>query len=109
MVREHLATHSSTTSTLPPLTIYEMGAGNGTLMSSIIAYIERAHPTIYSTMRYNIIEISERLAERQRRAIAERHRGRVRIVNESVLEWRQRVDDECFFIALEVIVCMRWV
>lgn len=29
------------------LIIYEMGAGNGTLMANILDYIEEAHPDVY--------------------------------------------------------------
>src|SRR5690606_8928172 len=47
------------------LVIYEMGAGNGTLMANILDYIRSADPDVYERTRYKIIEISPALAARQ--------------------------------------------
>ncbi len=93
-----------------PLVIYEMGAGNGTLMSNILDYIQHQAPEIYESMRYNIIEISKQLTERQewnnmsRLHQQARQSGRVKIINKSIFDWTDRVEEPCFFIALEVIV-----
>eukprot|EP00842_Homolaphlyctis_polyrhiza_P004487 jgi/Hompol1/5039/HPOL_004131-RA len=89
------------------LTLYEVGAGNGTLMRDILDYIALCEPEIYKTVQYNIIEISTKLAGRQERTRSARHiSGRhscVRIINKSVFDWDQVVPEPCFFIAMEVI------
>ncbi|KAH6571908.1 hypothetical protein BASA50_008429 [Batrachochytrium salamandrivorans] len=91
--------------------IYEIGAGNGTLMSNIMDYISINEPGIYKTVEYNIIEISTHLAGKQTKSKLLRHRAikttrahkGVRIINKSVLEWDEVVLDPCFFVAMEVI------
>ncbi len=44
------------------LIIYEMGAGNGTLMRNILDYIYENEPEVYSRTQFKIIEISDALA-----------------------------------------------
>lgn len=90
------------------LIIYEMGAGNGTLMLNILDYIQQFEPSVYERTRYRVIEISGRLAERQAerqiaREIGDRHRC-VEIVNKSIFEWDEVEPNHCFFLAMEVIV-----
>jgi hypothetical protein len=105
ILQQHCASGSG-----KPLVIYEMGAGNGTLMSNILSWIQRKAPNVYHTMRYNIIEISKQLTERQEwnnmSHLTEqvRQSGRVRIVNKSIFDWSETVQEPCFFIALEVLV-----
>jgi SAM-dependent MidA family methyltransferase len=87
-----------------------MGAGNGTLMLNILDYIQKYEPSVYKRTRYNIIEISQKLAERQ----YERHDVRdakhrhhcVEIINKSIFDWDVDVEDDCFFVGMEVIVCI---
>ncbi|KAH9264658.1 hypothetical protein BASA83_011832 [Batrachochytrium salamandrivorans] len=55
--------------------IYEIGAGNGTLMSNIMDYISINEPGIYKTVEYNIIEISTHLAGKQTKSKLLRHRA----------------------------------
>ncbi|ORY08422.1 DUF185-domain-containing protein [Basidiobolus meristosporus CBS 931.73] len=89
------------------LIIYEMGAGNGTLMLNILDYIQKYEPSVYQRTQYKIIEISSKLAQRQ----AERQEVRdaqnvhdcVQIINRSIFDWDAPVTDPCFFIGLEVI------
>ena len=92
-----------------PLVIYEVGAGNGTLMMNILDYLATTQPDIYERTQYNIIEISSKLADRQSkrfdiREVAKRHKQRVKIINKSIFDWRDHVPEPCFFIAMEVIV-----
>ncbi|KAI9208369.1 S-adenosyl-L-methionine-dependent methyltransferase [Polychytrium aggregatum] len=94
-----------------PLIIYEVGAGNGTLMMNILDYVQQNEPEIYSRMQYNIIEISAKLAEGQTRRKNSRgrggshgtHRDHINVVNKSILEWNEMVTDDCFVVAMEVI------
>ncbi|KAF8469657.1 S-adenosyl-L-methionine-dependent methyltransferase [Kalaharituber pfeilii] len=53
------------------LVIYEMGAGNGTLMRNILDYIRDTDPDVYERTKYKVIEISPQLAELQRKTLAE--------------------------------------
>ncbi|KAI7885741.1 DUF185-domain-containing protein [Lichtheimia hyalospora FSU 10163] len=89
------------------LIIYEMGAGNGTLMMNILDYIQKYEPSVYKRTQYNIIEISGKLAERQSerqevRDVTEQHTN-VKIINKSIFDWDMHVPDECFFLGMEVI------
>ncbi|KAK5673517.1 hypothetical protein QVD99_000957 [Batrachochytrium dendrobatidis] len=91
--------------------IYEVGAGNGTLMANIMDYILINEPEIYKTIEYNIIEISSQLTGKQHKSKLLKshkkgsigsHRG-VQIINKSILEWDKVVSEACFFITMEVI------
>ncbi|KAI8334912.1 S-adenosyl-L-methionine-dependent methyltransferase [Choanephora cucurbitarum] len=90
------------------LIIYEMGAGNGTLMLNILDYIQQYEPAVYKRTQYNIIEISGKLAERQSerqdvRDAKDQHKC-VKIINKSIFDWDIHVPDQCFFLGMEVIV-----
>ena len=90
------------------LIIYEMGAGNGTLMQNILDYIREIEPEVYQRTKFKIIEISTSLAELQMQnlqrspAFAE-HLDRIEILNCSVFDWDTYIHSPCFFLALEVI------
>lgn len=89
------------------LLIYEMGAGNGTLMLNILDYIREMHPEVYECTRFKIIEISSSLASLQlshlqQSAHAKGHLEKVEIINKSVFEWDTYVASPCFFVAMEV-------
>lgn len=89
------------------LIIYEMGAGNGTLMLNILDYIQDAEPEVYKRTKFKIIEISSSLAKLQanqliRNADSRGHSSKVEIINKSIFEWDQSVTDPCFFLAMEV-------
>ena len=89
------------------LVLYEVGAGNGTLMTNILDYIRDTEPEIYEKTRYKIIEISGKLAKQQRSTLqitAERkgHSSRVEIINKSIFDWTTVVPEPCFFLAMEV-------
>ncbi|GAA5992811.1 hypothetical protein JCM10908_001350 [Rhodotorula pacifica] len=110
------------------LIIYEIGAGNGTLMGDILDYLAAHEPEVYSRTKYRIIEISERLQGMQRgrasgvaasdhtgggddgagrlgkeKAKRRGHEDRVEIVNSSIFEWDRVVPEPCFFLAMEVL------
>lgn len=87
-----------------PLLIYEIGAGNGTLMCNILDYLYQHDPRVYAECRYTVIEISPQLLNKQRRNMPERHRQRVQIIGKSVFEWDTLVPESCFVMAMEVIV-----
>ncbi|CAG8980529.1 hypothetical protein HYALB_00002526 [Hymenoscyphus albidus] len=89
------------------LIIYEMGAGNGTLMLNILDYIRDTEPDVYARTKFKIIEISTSLARLQashmlRNANSRGHASKVEIINKSVFEWNQVVPEPCFFLAMEV-------
>ncbi|KAG0083588.1 hypothetical protein BGZ92_010637 [Podila epicladia] len=89
------------------LIIYEMGAGNGTLMLNILDYIQQYEPSVYERTRYRIIEISKMLAQRQgeRQEVrdARRRHSCLEIINKSIFEWDTVVTDHCFFVGMEVL------
>ena len=89
------------------LIIYEMGAGNGTLMLNILDYIRDAYPEIYERTKFKIIEISTALAALQSQQLAKTadsrgHADHVEIINRSIFEWKTYVPEQCYFLALEV-------
>ncbi|KAF2459984.1 S-adenosyl-L-methionine-dependent methyltransferase [Lineolata rhizophorae] len=89
------------------LIIYEMGAGNGTLMLNILDHIRAKDPEVYARTKFKIIEVSANLASLQRKNISRSiyaggHRERVEIINRSIFDWDTYVPSPCFFLALEV-------
>lgn len=89
------------------LIIYEMGAGNGTMMLNILDYIRVNHPDVYQRTQYKIIEISSSLASLQAKQLRETaesrgHVDKVEIINRSIFDWDTYVSSPCFFLALEV-------
>ncbi|KAL8998592.1 MAG: hypothetical protein Q9188_006067 [Gyalolechia gomerana] len=89
------------------LIIYELGAGNGTLMLNVLDYIRDVHPEVYERTQYKVIEISSALAARQASqltssASARGHTKHVEIINHSIFNWDVYVGAPCYFLALEV-------
>lgn len=90
------------------LIIYEMGAGNGTLMRNILDYIRDTDPDVYRRTRFRIIEISPSLAQLQLQNLKKassfaQHLDHVEIINRSIFEWDAYIHSPCFFLALEVL------
>jgi Putative S-adenosyl-L-methionine-dependent methyltransferase len=89
------------------LVIYEMGAGNGTLMRNILDYIRDTDPDVYQRTKFRIIEISPSLAELQLRSLqrspsSAEHLDHIEIINKSIFDWNAYIHSPCFFLALEV-------
>ena len=89
------------------LIIYEMGAGNGTLMRNILEYIRDTDPEVYRRTKFKIIEISTSLAELQlsnlqKSPAGAEHLDHLEILNCSVFDWKTYINSPCFFLALEV-------
>ena len=89
------------------LNIYEMGAGNGTMMLNVLDFIRDMYPEVYERTKFKIIEISSQLAILQQQglgqsAYARGHSDKVEIVNRSIFDWDQYVSSPCYFLALEV-------
>lgn len=89
------------------LTIYEMGAGNGTLMLNILDYIQYVDPEVYERTKFKVIEISPSLAKLQQLKIEDSaygsgHGDHVEVINKSIFDWDTYIHSPCFFLALEV-------
>ena len=89
------------------LIIYEMGAGNGTLMLNILDYIRDFYPDVYNCTKFRVIEISSKLATIQtsqlRRSASSRgHAQHVEIINRSIFDWSSYIPEPCYFLAFEV-------
>lgn len=89
------------------LIIYELGAGNGTLMLNILDYIRDTDPEVYARTKFKVIEISTTLASLQQQhlkktASSRGHTEHVEIINRSVFSWDTYAPSPCFFLALEV-------
>ncbi|RAL03587.1 amidase signature enzyme [Aspergillus ibericus CBS 121593] len=89
------------------LIIYEMGAGNGTMMRNILDYIRDTDHEVYQRTKFKIIEISPALASLQMKNLNESldaagHQDHVEIINRSIFDWDTYVHSPCFFLALEV-------
>ncbi|KAK7901024.1 hypothetical protein LTR67_003310 [Exophiala xenobiotica] len=90
------------------LIIYELGAGNGTLMRNILDYIFENEPEVYERTKFKIIEISKSLADIQltslsRSPYAECHLEQAEIINRSIFDWNEYIHSPCFVLALEVV------
>ena len=82
-----------------------MGGGNGTLMVNVLDYIRQKAPQLYDMTTYHLVEISEKLQKRQRKACDNAgHQARVMLHRQNIFEWKDVVQEPCFFIAMEVIV-----
>ncbi|KAK3047672.1 hypothetical protein LTR09_010930 [Extremus antarcticus] len=89
------------------LVIYELGAGNGTLMLNILDYIRNADMEVYARTKFRVIEVSSNLAKLQQQnlyasAASRGHADKVEIINKSIFDWDLYVPTPCFFLALEV-------
>lgn len=92
---------------LHDLIIYELGAGNGTLMLNMLDYIRDFEPDVYARTKFKVIEISSALASLQilqltKTASARGHTDHVEIINRSIFAWDTFVPAPCYFLALEV-------
>ncbi|RMZ74842.1 hypothetical protein DV737_g5681, partial [Chaetothyriales sp. CBS 132003] len=90
------------------LIIYEIGAGNGTLMRNILDWIRDNEPSVYARTQYRVIEISSSLLSLQKTALTTSradpwHLEHVQLINRNILDWSVPVQEPCFFLALEVI------
>ncbi|KAI9330952.1 S-adenosyl-L-methionine-dependent methyltransferase [Obelidium mucronatum] len=103
-----------------PLKIFEIGAGNGTLARNILDFLADRFPEVYAQTEYTIIEISSKLAGAQEKRISGANRGKgdqvvvnlgnqgrrqhkAKIINQSIFDWGNVVEDPCFVVAMEVI------
>ncbi|GAA5895953.1 type II protein arginine methyltransferase [Sporobolomyces salmoneus] len=126
LARYLLATYKLNLYPYSDLIIYEIGAGNGTLMADILDFLAVEAPEVYARTKYRIIEISDRLVGKQKGSVAggsrrkeqggmsegemgrekARRRGhgdRVEVIGKSIFEWDRVVHEPCFFIAMEVL------
>ena len=90
------------------LIIYEIGAGNGTLMCNILDHIRETDLEVYHRTKFRIIEISSSLAEMQNTSLRHSpyfndHLEHIQIINKSIFDWDIQVPEPHFFLALEVI------
>ncbi|CCH45429.1 hypothetical protein BN7_5011 [Wickerhamomyces ciferrii] len=89
------------------LIIYEIGGGNGTLMTNILDYIRQMQPEVYKKTRYKIIDISKNLSEKQKKQSVKhgfrKHDSKVEIINKSIFDWKEFVPEPCFIVGLEVL------
>ena len=93
---------------LPPLHVYEIGAGTGTNALHFCTYLQQYYPHIYSCLKYTIIEISEPLAAKQLALLRSAGHGRaVRSVvadaSQVALDERIANPDPCFVMMQEVL------
>ncbi|MCJ1435872.1 hypothetical protein MMC27_005248 [Xylographa pallens] len=89
------------------LIIYELGAGNGTLMLNILDHIRDIYPDVYQRTKFKVIEISSALATMQtsqlsRSASSRGHTDHVQIIKRSIFDWQTYVPEQCWVLALEV-------
>ncbi|KAL4520921.1 hypothetical protein Ndes2437A_g04873 [Nannochloris sp. 'desiccata'] len=107
----------------PPLIIYELGGGTGTLARDILNWLKQYAPKVHATCQYTCIEISPTLAELQyTRVVVEQggvHEHQFQVVRgdaaeietweketidrrENVLSYRME-GEPCFVVAMEVL------
>jgi SAM-dependent MidA family methyltransferase len=75
-------------STYNELVIYELGAGNGTMMENILEFISKSDLEVYKSTTYIIIEISKNLSGIQsRKRIISKHIDHIKIINKSIFNY----------------------
>ncbi|KAL8785477.1 MAG: hypothetical protein Q9195_008620 [Heterodermia aff. obscurata] len=89
------------------LVIYELGAGNGTLMMNILDFIRDCYPEVYDRTKFKVIEISPALvtlqtAQLNANAESRGHKDHVEIINQSIFSWDNYIASPCYFLSLEV-------
>ncbi|GMM36949.1 hypothetical protein DASC09_042740 [Saccharomycopsis crataegensis] len=82
------------------MVIYEIGAGNGTLMQNVLDHLKATEPEIYENVEYRIIEISNKLYHKQ--VSNKVHESKIKLINKDIFQWNELVEDEVFFLAFEV-------
>lgn len=107
IARYLVESHNLTKNPSHDLIVYEMGAGNGTLMLNILDHIRDFYPDVYDRTQFKVIEISSALASLQaaqltKTASSRGHAEHVEIVNRSIFSWDKYVAAPCYFLAMEV-------
>jgi SAM-dependent MidA family methyltransferase len=69
----------------------------------VLDYIRDEYPEVYDRTQYNIIEISEKLVNIQKKKLEPAH-SCVNVVRRSIFHWTTREPAPCFFVAMEVVV-----
>lgn len=82
-----------------------MGGGTGTAALTILDHIRDAAPDVYATCRYVSVEVSARLADRQRRRLWDGGHAERFTVEErdASAPWPRARAEPCFVMALEVL------
>ncbi len=83
-----------------------VGGGLGTCAESILNYLQENYPNLYKNTHYTILEISESLAKKQTqklKAHINNSNGKVQVRTGSIFDWKTKVEEDCFVIALEVL------
>ena len=93
---------------LPPLHVYEVGAGTGTNALHFCSYLQSHHPHLYPHLRYTTVEISAPLAAKQRALLAQAGHGAVHVALEADVAALGGSDllsnpDPCFVLVQEVL------
>ena len=108
LARNMLHTHS-TRYPGEPLQILEVGGGNGTCAAGVLSYLRREAPETFASSRYMLVEVSERLADVQRkRLLAEGVPSeRWEVVHSCASAWAEALEAPLpgpwFVLALEVL------
>lgn len=76
----------------PPLRIVEMGGGNGTCAAAILGLLRDDFPELFETCSYELVEISQTMAERQSARLRENgvDGERYAVHNLSAIDWARR-------------------
>lgn len=91
-----------------PLQIFEIGGGAGTCARNILDYIKLKAPSIYESMRYVSVEISNALASKQVKSVhaVRSHKSRFLVECRNACSqsgWGEVDERPCFLIMLEVL------
>lgn len=88
-----------------PLRVFELGGGTGTAALTVLDYLREAAPNVYRTAAYTSVEVSARLADRQRRRLwGGGHADRFTVEERDASDpWPAEHPGPCFVVALEVL------
>jgi len=90
------------------LKVIEVGPGTGTFADSMLDFFKNYDLNLYRNAEYVFVEISSQLAEQCENTMRTNHKelfdsGRIKIVNGSILDYKTKIDQFCFFVGLEIL------
>ena len=109
IARSIVARHKRAYGSSEPLQLLEIGGGNGTFAADVLRFLRREEPDLFSRCKYLLVEISESLADVQRRNLSDLGAERVEVIHSCASEWAaersssQQLEGPWFITLLEVL------
>ena len=86
--------------------ILEIGAGNGSLCSSILDYAKKNHPKHFESMEYHLVEVSDQLHQKQLSNLSGEAKAKCTFHNKSIFDYQPNTlskNEHWFILGMEVL------